>query len=406
MSSQTLIFKRTVNASPAEAYRAFTKAIALREGWMCDVATTDVRVGGRLYLWWNSGYYTSGEFTALEPNKAVAFTWHGRGEPGATQVQVSLTPTEGGTEVTLTHSGFGAGPEWVEPRKDSEHGWAIGLENLQSVLETGQDLRFVRRPMLGINLGEFNDEIAAKLGVPVSEGICLQGVLEGMGAQAAGLQKDDVLVSLGGQATTDFPTLVKALQGRRAGETVEVVFYRRGEKKVVAMKLSPRPIPEVPPTPAALAEAMRKLYADFQAELTACLAGVSEAEAAHHPAPGAWNALETVGHLIAVERENQTWITDLLNDDERWSDRFENPTAVPARVGAIAAAYPTLAAIVEELQRSQAEVVAMLAALSPEFVAHKSSYWRLGSNLLQQPLDHVREHCAQIRAAVQAARGK
>jgi len=215
-----------------------------------------------------------------------------------------------------------------------------------------------------------------------------------------------LLVSLGGKPATDFPTLVNALQNRRAGDTVEVVFHRGGEKKVVAMTLSPRPMPEVPPTPAALAEAMRKIYADFQAELTACLAGISEAKAAHHPAPGEWNALETVGHLIAVERENQTWITDLLNDDERWSDRFENPTAVPARVGATAAAYPTLAALAEELRRSQAEVVAMLAALPPEFVAHKGSFWRLGTNLLQQPLDHVREHCAQIRAAVQAARGK
>ena len=107
-----------------------------------------------------------------------------------------------------------------------------------------------------------------------------------------------------------------------------------------------------------------------------------------------------------MERENQTWITDLLNDDERWSDRFENPAAAPARVGATAAAYPTLAALVEELRRSQAEVVAMLAALPPEFVAHKGSYWRLGTNLLQQPLDHVREHCAQVGAAVQAARGR
>ena len=405
MNSQAVISKRTVNAPPAEAYRAFTRAVALRE-WMCDVATTDVRVGGRLYFWWNSGYYTSGEFTALEPDKEVAFTWHGRGEPGTTQVQVSFAATEGGTEVTLTHSGFGAGPEWDEPRQDSEHGWGIGLENLQSVLETGQDLRLVCRPMLGINLDEFNAEIAAKLGVPVTEGIRLVGVLEGMGAQAAGLQKDDVLVSLGGKPATDFPTLVNALQDRRAGDTVEVAFYRGGEKKTVAMKLSPRPLPEVPPTPAALAETMRKLYADFQAELTACLAGITEAEAAHHPAHGEWSALETLGHLIAVERENQTWITDLLNDDERWSDRFENPAAAPARVGATAAAYPTLAALVEELRRSQAEVVAMLAALPPEFVAHKGSYWRLGTNLLQQPLDHVREHCAQVGAAVQAARGR
>jgi len=404
MDSQMLQFKRTVNAPATEAYRAFTRAIALRE-WLCDVAMADARAGGRLYLWWNSGYYACGEFTDVEPNKTVAFTWHGRGEPATTHVQVALTVAAGGTEVTVTHSGIGAGAEWAMARQEIERGWQVGLENLPAVLETGRDLRLVRRPMLGVYLGEFNAEIAAKLDVPVTGGLRLDGVAEGMGAQAAGLQKDDVIVSLGGKPVTTWPELMAALQGHRAGDTVPVVFYRGGEKKEVAMTLSSRHLPEVPATAEALAEAVRKMHADLAAEIGGSLEGVSEAEAASRPAPGEWSALEVVAHLIAAERENQTWITDLLNDDERWSDRFENPTNVPARVSATVAAYPTLAAIVEAWKRSMAETAAMLAALPPEFVAHKGSFWRLGRDLLQAP-EHVQEHSAQIRAAVQAVRGQ
>ena len=41
------------------------------------------------------------------------------------------------------------------------------------------DLRFIRRPMLGVSLSHFSPEIATKLGIPVDHGIRLDGVLEG-----------------------------------------------------------------------------------------------------------------------------------------------------------------------------------------------------------------------------------
>ena len=70
--ASALTFKRSVNVPPAEVYRAFTHATALRD-WLCDAAQTEVRKGGRVYLWWNSGVYASGAYTALEPGKKVAW---------------------------------------------------------------------------------------------------------------------------------------------------------------------------------------------------------------------------------------------------------------------------------------------------------------------------------------------
>lgn len=398
--AQTVKLKRTLNAPPAEVYRAFTNATALRE-WCCDVAHVIKLKGGPLYLWWNSGYYASGEFTSLVPGKKVAFTWQGRGEPGVTRVQVTLTAKDDGTVVTLTHGGFGSGTKWAQVRRESEHGWQAGLENLQAMLETGQDLRYVRRPMLGVNVGEFNAEVAAKLGVPVTEGIRLEDTAETMGARAAGLQKDDVIVSVGGKKVTGWPTMVTALQPHRASDQVAIVFYRGSEKKTARLELSPRPLPEVPPTAQALAEAMRKIQARLDADLAGCFRGVSEEEASHKPATTEWSAKETVAHFIVTERETHAWIADMINSDERWSQ--ENPTNVSARIGAAVAVFGTVAALLEELKHNEAETVAMLAALPPEFVAHKGSYWRLGHYLLQID-EHTQEHLKQIRAAIEAAR--
>jgi uncharacterized protein YndB with AHSA1/START domain len=40
MSSDAFKFERIVKASPAEAYRAFTRSVAVRE-WMCDGAMVE-----------------------------------------------------------------------------------------------------------------------------------------------------------------------------------------------------------------------------------------------------------------------------------------------------------------------------------------------------------------------------
>jgi hypothetical protein len=171
------------------------------------------------------------------------------------------------------------------------------------------------------------------------------------------------------------------------------------------MVLSHRPMPEVPATPEALAEAVRKTHEEGNQEIGRCFEGVTEAEASRQPAPGEWSALEVVAHFIAEERENQAWITDLINDDERWSDRLENATNTPARVQAIVAVRPTIEEMMAEMRRSKAETAAMLAALPPGLVARKGSYVRLGRGLMQLTLAHVHEHAVQIREAIQAARG-
>ncbi|MGH2524191.1 MAG: SRPBCC family protein, partial [Anaerolineales bacterium] len=124
--TQTLKFKRLVNAPPSEVYRAFTHATALRD-WLSNAAETDPTPGGRLYLWWANGYYANGEFTALEPGKKVAFTWHGKGEPAPTRIQVSLAAKNGSTQVTLAHSGIGRGKQWAQTAAEFAREWEAGL---------------------------------------------------------------------------------------------------------------------------------------------------------------------------------------------------------------------------------------------------------------------------------------
>lgn len=397
---RTLTLERKIQAPAAELYRAFSNATVLRE-WLADVATTSPREGGRFYLSWNDGYYTSGEFTSLTPGEEVAFTWHGRGEPGPSAVCASLVAEDGATRVLVEHGGLGSGEAWSETVEALERAWPFSLENLASVMETGEDLRFTRRPMLGVTVTDFNADVAAQLGVPVTEGIRLDGVVPEMGAKAAGLQADDVIVGMAGREIVGWPTLSDALAAKQAGDTVEVIFYRGPEKRTVEMTLSGRPIPEIPETAQALADIARERHAEIESELEEFFAGVGDDEASFKPSSEAWSAKETLAHLIHGERGWHSWMDDLVGGHEPWYDDWGGN--VHAHVAATVAAYPTVEALLEELKRHHAETAALIANLPAEFMARKGSYWRLAYNLLEAPYHH-RTHLQQMQEAVAAAR--
>jgi uncharacterized protein YndB with AHSA1/START domain len=403
MSSETQSFEftQTIQATPAQVFYAFTNATALKE-WMCDVATLSPKSGGRIYLAWNSGFYASGEFTIYEADKELAFTWFGRGEPAPTLVEVTLTPEHDQTHLKVIHGGLGSGEAWENMVQEVKEGWSSSLENLASVLENGPDLRVVLRPMLGIVPGEFDKQTAEHLGVPAAEGIRLDSVLETMGAYAAGLRKDDVIVGIDEKATTDNPSLTNALNGHRAGDKVEVVFYRGPEKKVTLMELSRRPLPDLPPSVAELAEVIKKRYEALQTRLDQLLADVSESESAHKPTPEAWSVKEVLVHLIHGERDGQAYTTELIGGQVRWADDYAGNLAV--RTNATLSALPTLQELRAELKRLYAESTALYENIPVDFpIQRKGTYWGMAYYAVQ-PTYHEDSHYEQMQEAINSAR--
>jgi len=394
-----LSFEQLIPVPPSAPYHAFTNSTALRN-WLADVATTAPRPGGRIYLATNEGDYMAGAYSALEPDREVAFTWQGKGEPSPSQVRVTFVPVGEGTRVFLRHERLGSGPDWQATVDALEKQWPRALENLASVLTTGEDLRFTRRPMLGIIVGDLNERLAEELGVPVTEGIRLDSVIDGMGAAAAGLQARDVIVGVGGQETRNWETLQAAFAGLRAGDTVEVTYYRGPEKRQTAMTLSGRPIPELPATMPALAEAVRACYEEIEAELDAFFAAVDEAAAMYKPAPDVWSAAEILAHFIHSERFTQQWIVQLVDGHEPWKDDWGDN--LDAYIAATVSAYPSLAALLDELKSHYRETVALVANLPEDVAERKGSFWRLAFELLQPPY-HFRTHLEQIREALAAA---
>lgn len=396
----TIKLEKFIQAPPSEAYHYFTNSTALRD-WMCDVSTADPRLGGHLYMSWQGDYYTSGEYLRLEKDKFVSFSWFGRGEPRKTRVDVTLKKQKGGTLVRLAHREIGNGPKWIEISKNYEKEWRSALENLSSVLETGADLRITRRPMLGIIIADYNSEIAQKLGIPVEYGTRLSDVVDGMGAQKAGLQKDDVITAINGHELTVGTTLGLVMSTQHAGDVVDISFYRGPEKRTVKMTLSGRPIPTISSSGLELSKQVKPIYQHFEAEIEALINSASEAESSHKPAPTEWSAKEVLAHLIHSELGWQNYASEVIGGHEAAYDGFGGN--IQARIDATIAIFPTKQALISELKAHDAESVSMLAHIPDDFLSHKGRFWKLAYQANQNSY-HLQSHLEQIRLAIQSVK--
>ena len=116
-----------VEADPERVFDYFTKPEAILR-WMGDYAVLDPVPGGQFTLDIN-GVPVRGRYLAVERPHRLLISWGHAGSdrlpPGASTLEVLLTPRDGGTIVTVTHSGL-PGPESDQHRA----GWAHFLERL------------------------------------------------------------------------------------------------------------------------------------------------------------------------------------------------------------------------------------------------------------------------------------
>jgi len=388
-----------VQTSVKHAYRAFTNSTSLRE-WLCDVATVDPHPNGRMYLWWRGDFYSSGHYLELDENKHVKFRWYANIDSAPTEVTVTVSDKDGGASILLEHE-VPDDKSWHKKAESFRENWVESLENLKSVLETGIDLRIANRPMLGIIPGDFTEEQAKALGIPIHEGMRLDDVVENMGAQRAGLQKDDVIILMNEHVIkNDANSLPNAIAGKKGGDKIKVVYYRGKTKKTVNMLLGRRSMPEVPFNPIDLSEKAREIYEPALTRLEKCFDSYTDEQAMKRPAPNEWSALEIVAHLIHGERFNTFYLSSLIDGYEPFTDGFGGN--INAQVEATVKANPSIKMMLYTLRRTVDELLAFTEFIPMEFTENKGSYYRFGFVLLQ-PHFHISAHIQQIKEALAAA---
>jgi uncharacterized protein YndB with AHSA1/START domain len=116
-----------IRADPERVFDYFTKPQAILR-WMGDYAVLDPVPGGRFTLDIN-GVPVRGRYLEVDRPRRLLLSWGHAGSdrlpPGASTVEVTLTPSDGGTTVTIVHA------ELPAPEARQHHlGWSHFLARL------------------------------------------------------------------------------------------------------------------------------------------------------------------------------------------------------------------------------------------------------------------------------------
>ena len=398
-------FETTIHAPVDLIYRAFTSSTSIRE-WLCDISFTNPIEDGWICLTWNHGYYASGHFTQLVPDKAVSFTWIGRNEPDWTEVDVTITPLKGDNlfKVELHHKGVGKSTEWEDARAEIAKGWRLGFKNLKAVLEDGRDLRTMNRPLIGIfprEISLYSEKAWESLGVPVDYGVVISNVVPGYGADKAGIQSEDVIVTIDGRKIDNISTLFARISEFAPGDRISMTLYRGPQQLTFEVDTTPQIFQSIPTSTEELAKEIEANSTKLLEKLEIVLAGVSEAEAAYSPGPEQWSAKETIVEFILHERDLQSWINNLVTDQECFCEKLIVHDLF--RIRATLTTYPMLSDLMAELRRSFKETVACIAFIDQTFARRKVTYWRVGYESLEKVLGY-QEFIRHIESNIKAAR--
>ena len=104
-------------------------------------------------------------------------------------------------------------------------GYSVSVDTLKRVLARMIDGEEISHPRLGVELTTEEGDLR------VAE------VSEGDAAEEAGVEADDVIVSLGGKRVAEFADLVAALESLRSGEETMIVVERDGERISLEIEL-------------------------------------------------------------------------------------------------------------------------------------------------------------------------
>ena len=115
-------------------------------------------------------------------------------------------------------------------------GFALSIDSIRSIVEDLKAGRQVEqtRPVLGVetlDVAGVDPTVTERFGVTATSGAFVQKVSAGSGAEAAGMQQGDVIVSVDGKRVRTAEDVGMAVRSKQPGETVVIVWERAGREQ-------------------------------------------------------------------------------------------------------------------------------------------------------------------------------
>lgn len=126
----------------------------------------------------------------------------------------------------------------------SGYGFAVPSNLVKKVVEDIKTYGMVQRGFLGIEGMDLNDEMIVKqynkekgTNLKSQQGILVNNVTDKGGAQAAGIEKGDILTEIDGQKISSFSKLNFAVGSKKPGDKVQLKVMRDGKERLYTVTL-------------------------------------------------------------------------------------------------------------------------------------------------------------------------
>lgn len=150
---------------------------------------------------------------------------------GLIQTDAAINPgNSGGPLLNIHGQVIGINTAIVNPMEGVNIGFAIPINTamrfVDSLIETGK----AEKAYLGVWMRTLTEDLARALGIKYVKGVIVVEVVEGSPAEKAGIQANDVIISVNGQKVETAEQLKGIIRSYPAGSRVMVTIVRNGEK--------------------------------------------------------------------------------------------------------------------------------------------------------------------------------
>jgi S1-C subfamily serine protease len=200
------------------------------------------------------GTLTTGIVSALNRNIEPE---EGQRLEGMIQTDAAINPGNSGGPLLDSHGNvIGINTAIYGPQGNIGLGFATPINRAKPMLEEYQQTGHISRPSLGITTVYLPGNLADQLDLPSEGGLLIQAIERGSAADQAGLRGPsrqiyvgnyplriggDFITAVEGQRVEGKETLQRALNRKRARQTLNLTIYRNGRAQQISVRLGEAP---------------------------------------------------------------------------------------------------------------------------------------------------------------------
>jgi S1-C subfamily serine protease len=176
---------------------------------------------------------------------------------GMIQTDAAINPGNSGGPLLDSHGNvIGINTAIYGPQGNIGLGFAMPINRAKPMLEEYAQTGHISRPSLGITTVFVTGDLAEQLELPSQGGLLIQSVERGSAAEESGLRGPrrrvlvgnyplgiggDLITAVEGQPVEGTESLQRALNRKKAGQTLNLTIYRSGRSQPIAVRLGEAP---------------------------------------------------------------------------------------------------------------------------------------------------------------------